>query len=250
MHTHELQELGLSKNEARIYETLLREGECAVGNLAVKSHVHRRNVYDSLKGLIGFGLVFEIPGRNENTYSAVEPGSLLDIVETRKNMLQEVMPELQDLYTASSQKHQVYIYRGAEGWKNYMRDMLRLGEDAYFIAAKGGWLDERVKNFFPYFIEEARRKKMRFYHLFDYEVKEEVPEILPYVGKDYRFLPKGYSTQGAVDIFGDHVNLLSSVRFGTHPEEISFTVVVNTHIAEAFRTWFRFMWEICPSKSP
>lgn len=246
MYTEMLQQLGLSKNEARIYETLLREGESPVGYLATKSQVHRRNVYDSLKGLIAYGLVFEIPGRNETSYSAIEPDSLLDIVKERKEMLESVMPELQGLYTSTSAKHQVYIYRGSEGWKNYMRDMLRVGEDAYFIAAKGGWLDERVKNFFPYFIKEARKKKMRFYHLFDHEVQEEVPEILSYVGKDYKFLPEGYTAPGAVDLFGDYVNLLSSVKYGNHPEEITFTVVVNRDLAEAFRTWFRYMWDICP----
>ena len=43
-----LERLGLSKNEAKVYETMLREGESSVGNLAIKSRVHRRNVYDTL----------------------------------------------------------------------------------------------------------------------------------------------------------------------------------------------------------
>ena len=60
MITEVLENLGLSKNEARIYETLLKEGESPVGFLAVKSGVHRRNVYDTLNRLIEKGLAFEI----------------------------------------------------------------------------------------------------------------------------------------------------------------------------------------------
>jgi sugar-specific transcriptional regulator TrmB len=43
-----LESLGLAKNEARIYEALLREGELGVSDISLKSGVHRRNAYDSL----------------------------------------------------------------------------------------------------------------------------------------------------------------------------------------------------------
>lgn len=58
MFTETLQQLGLAKNEARIYQTLLQRGEMAVGEIANKSGVHRRNVYDSLNRLVEKGLVF------------------------------------------------------------------------------------------------------------------------------------------------------------------------------------------------
>ena len=61
-------QLGLAKNEARIYETLLAEGESSVGEIAKKSQVHRRNVYDSLNRLVEKGLVFEIIQSKENRY--------------------------------------------------------------------------------------------------------------------------------------------------------------------------------------
>ena len=51
MYTELFQQLGLVKNEARIYEALLKEGESSVGEIAVKSKVHRRNVYDTLNRL-------------------------------------------------------------------------------------------------------------------------------------------------------------------------------------------------------
>lgn len=246
MYTELLEQLGLAKNEARIYETLLTEGEAAVGRIAAKSKVHRRNVYDSLRRLIEKGLVFEILQRNENHYQAVEPGKLMELVQEKQLMLAKVMPAMEALYKRTPHKEEVYIYRGPEGWKNYMRDILRIGQDAYFIAAKGAWLDQRVKSFFPQFVKEADRKKLKFYHLFDHEVKTAFPEIFKNIGKDYKFLPKGYSTNAAVDIFGDHVNIISNIKIGGLEEEFSLTVIVNPLIANAFRTWFRFMWDFCP----
>jgi len=44
-----LEELGLAKNEAKVYLNLLRLGSASVGKSTAESGVHRRNVYDSLE---------------------------------------------------------------------------------------------------------------------------------------------------------------------------------------------------------
>ena len=120
--------------------------------------------------------------------------------------------------------------------------------EGHFIGAKGAWLDARVEHFFPEFVKEIEKKDMKFHHLFDWEIKEQNHEILQYVGKEYKFLPKGYSAPGAIDIFGDQVNILSNIHVGGFDEEFSFTVIVNKQIADAFRIWFKFMWDFCPEK--
>ncbi len=246
MYLDVFQQLGLVKNEARIYETLLVEGKSPVGHISTKSKVHRRNVYDTLNRLIEKGLVFEIVQAKENHYQAVDPKKLLELIQEKKQVLENVMPNLQTLYKGTPHAEEVYVYRGPEGWKNYMRDMIRTGETAYFIAAKGGWLDPRVQHFFPAFTKEAKAKGIEFFHLFDHEVKRQCPEIIPHIGENYKFLPQGYSTPAAIDIFGDHVNIISGMHLGGLAEEFSLTVIVNRQIADAFRVWFKFMWDFCP----
>jgi sugar-specific transcriptional regulator TrmB len=248
MYSDIFQKIGLAKNEARIYETLLREGSISVSEISVKSGVHRRNVYDSINRLIEKGLVFEIIQTKENRYQAVEPKKLIDLLEEKRETLENVMPELEEMYKNNPSEYTVYTYRGKEGWKNYLRDMLKVRKPIYFIGAKGGWLDARIKDFFPSFIREAKRKNLKFYHLFDYEAKDILPEILPYIGEKYKFLPKQYSTSSAVDIFGDHVNIITEINTGKLGEEIVFSVIVNKKVADSFRTWFKFMWDICPKK--
>ena len=248
MYEKVFQQFGFARNEAIIYEVLLKEGELSVGDIAKKSEVHRRNVYDSLDRLIKKGIVFEIYSQKENHYQAVDPHKFREFVREKEDMLDRVMPSLQDLYKAVPHKDDVFVYRGPEGWKNYMRDMLETGEPAYFIGAKGMWLDERVKHFFPQFEKEFKKKGLKFYHLFDHEVKEQCPEILPFVGKDYKFLPPEYSSLGAIDIFGDHVNILSNGKIGRFGEDFSFTVIVNQDVADSFRKWFHLMWDLCPEE--
>lgn len=236
----------LAKNEAKIYEILLKFGERSVSFIANQSKVHRRNVYDSLDRLIEKGLVFEIIGGRENLYQAVHPEKFRELIAEKSNALERIMPKLESLYATNPAEEQVYIYRGPEGWKNYMQDIIRLGEDFYCIGAKGGWLDERVKNFFPQFAKEMERKKIECFHIFDQEVQTQCPEILDYIGENFRFFPCQYSTNVSVDIFGDRVNILSNLNPGGFDEDFSFTVIVNPQIADAFRLWFKFMYDHAP----
>lgn len=71
-------------------------------------------------------------------------------------------------------------------------------------------------------------------------------EIISYVGNQYKFLPKEYSTLASVDIFGNRVNLASAVHLGGIDKDMMFSVILNQQVADAFRTWFKFMWDFCP----
>lgn len=54
-----LEGLGLSPNEAKIYETLVLRGESSVSDIAVAAKIHRRNAYDAIERLIDKGLCFQ-----------------------------------------------------------------------------------------------------------------------------------------------------------------------------------------------
>ncbi|MBT3348893.1 hypothetical protein HN954_02925 [bacterium] len=236
------QEFGLAKNEAIIYEILLIFGQNSVSFLAKQSKIHRRNIYDSLERLIEKGMVFEVISSKENLYEGVNPEKLREHIAEKSQMLEKVMPDLSKLFSHHKTQEQVYIYKGAQGAKNYMQDIIRTGEDVYCIGAKGGWLDERVKNFFPIFERHLKNSSITCWHLFDHEVREDLPEITKYIGENFKFLPKEFSTNCSVDIFGDRVNLLSNLNTGGFGEDFSFTVIVNAQMAEAFRTWFKLLY--------
>lgn len=241
------EKLGLSKNEAKIYEVLLTFGESSVGLISEKSSVHRRNVYDSLNRLMEKGLVIEIIESKENRYQAVEPKKLSENLAEKFEMLDKVMPDLEKMYFATPTEYSVHTYKGVEGWKQYMREILNSGEDFYSIAAEGAWLDERVKSFAPSFLTQLQKKKIKMFHLFDFDVKENDHPILKLVGKEFRFIPKKFATNSGIDIFGDRVNIMHHQYLGQigNPEEIMFTVIVNKNLADSYRTWFQFMWDSC-----
>lgn len=237
--------LGLAKNEANIYETLLLEGESNVANIAIKSKIHRRNVYDSLNRLIEKGLVFEILQLKENVYKAVDPNKLAEIMAEKQEALAKIMPQLKVMYEGKPHKQEVYVYKGIEGYKNYMRDILRLGKDDYILGGKGLWADPKLISFTEQFMKEAAKLGIKFHIIYDEEVKKSNHKISSFLGGNYRFLPEKYFTNCSLEVFADRVIILSNIgRHGELNENSAHTVIVNQQVADAMRTWWKALWSI------
>ncbi len=248
MHEELLKELGLSSNESKVYEALLKLGESSVQQISIKSKVHRRNVYDALTKLIEKGLVSELFVKGEKNFKATNPDSLLNLLTEKENKLNKALPNLKSMFQSKDEKEEAYFYRGIEGFKNYFNDILETKETVYFIGAKAFWLDKRLEFILPHFEKQRKKFKIKFKHIFDYEVKEQKPEILKLAGKknqDYRLLPKKYSSNTAVDIFGPYVVTFVGVKPGSLEEEPLMFVLKSKKLADGYRKYFQFMWDNC-----
>jgi len=248
MYEEILKEIGLSPNEAKIYETLVKAGQSAVQQISDKSKVHRRNVYDSLSKLTEKGLVSESFIKGEKIFKATEPTRLSDLLKEKEDKLNKILPNLEKEYNKKPEKVEAYFYKGIEGFKNYLKNILETKEDVYFIGAKAFWLDKRLQFFLPHFEKERKKLGIKFKHIFDYEIKEQKPEILKLVGKPYKFFPKKYSSNTAVDIFGDYVVTFVGVKPGELFEEPLMFVLKNKMLAEGYRKFFQFLWDFCPEE--
>lgn len=245
MYEELLRDLGLSLNESKVYEALLHTGESSVQTISLKSKVHRRNVYDSLSKLIEKGLASEVIIQGEKNFKAISPRRLLELLKEKEEKLNKSLQEMEGKFNAVQEKEQAYFYRGMEGFKNYLQDIIQTKETVYFIGAKAFWLDDRLKHFLPNFERERKRLGIKFMHLFDYEVKEQKPEILKLVGKPFKFMPKKYSSSTAVDIFGDYVVTFVGVKPGQLDEEPLMFVLKSKRLADGYRKFFQMMWDRC-----
>ncbi len=243
MYDNLLREIGLSLNEAKVYEAFLNIPEASVQEISNKSGVHRRNVYDAVQKLIEKGLCSEVFIKGEKHFKAANPRRLLELIKEKEERVNTVLPEMQKLYEAIEVKEEAFIYRGIEGFKNYLQDILKTRETVYFIGAKAFWMDPRLKHYLARFQRERKRLGIKFMHLFDYEVKEQKPEILRFVGKPYKFLDKKYSSRTAVDIFGPYVVTFVGVRIGELDKEPTQFVMKSRTLADGYRKFFSFMWD-------
>ncbi|OGN28348.1 MAG: hypothetical protein A3A33_00390 [Candidatus Yanofskybacteria bacterium RIFCSPLOWO2_01_FULL_49_25] len=250
MYQNIFETLGLSPNEGKIYEVLVGLGESSISDIATAAHIHRRNVYDAIQRLIDKGLVFQIISSKENHYNAVDPDKLLELFKEKEEQLTLAMPELKKKFVTRLAPEEAYIYRGYEGQKNVWRDILRVGKDSFFIGAKGGWFDPHLDSSRDAFFREANRKKIKFIQLFDHEVKKEIPNFPKHFpGKlEYRFLPKEYSTNSGIGIFGDYIITYSGLSIKRTAADVVIFVIHSKDLAESYRTWFWYVWEQSSAK--
>ncbi len=241
-----LEGIGLPKNEARIYEILLGEGQSSVGGISKKSGIHRRNVYDSLDRLSEKGLVFQVIGKHDSVYKPVDPRKLEEMASEKQKQLERIMPELRKLYGTTPKLEEVFIYKGIEGFKNFLRDALEVGEDIYSLGAKGAWFDPRLEGFLEDFLTRAKEKGIRYKHLFDYEVREQLAHVPKAIGKPYKYLPKKYSTPSMIDFFGDRVVLFTGAGLAKIDDDITLFVIISQPLALSMRTWFECLYDLCP----
>jgi len=237
--------LGLSPNEAKIYEALVEHGESTVSEIAVSAQIHRRNAYDAIQRLIDKGLCFQILSPSENHYNAVDPDKLLELLAEKENELRLIMPGLKKKFSERLAPEEAYIYRGLEGQKNVWRDVIRVNKDSHVIGAKGAWYDPRLESSRKAFFKEANQKKIKFVQIFDHEVMNKMSDLPKrFEGNlEYRFLPKQYPTNSIIHIFGDYVVTYTGLTIGHLSEHTTFFVIRSKDLAESYRTWFWYMWE-------
>lgn len=242
-----LQELGLSPNEARIYEALLTYGGSGVSSISLRAKVHRRNAYDALERLQSKGLVFEVQGKKEITYEPVEPGKLLELLKEKETRLEAELPGLIKTYRETRAPERAFIYKGVEGVKNYLRTALMKGEDMYILGAEGAWFDPRIASYTTWFLKEAAQKNMKFHVIFDHDAKE-APKFTDWLpAKDYKVLPEEYDTNSTMDIFGDYVVTYTGTEPGKLMDDVTIFVMHSPLLAKSYRAWWQYMWDSLPA---
>jgi sugar-specific transcriptional regulator TrmB len=249
MHEPLFQELGLSPNEAKIYESLLTYGPSGVSTVSLRAGVHRRNAYDALQRLLEKGLVSEFYGKNETVFQPVDPGKLMELIREKEMRLAAVMPGLLSTYRENKAPEQASIYKGPEGIKNYLRDVLDEGEDMYVLGAEGAWLDERIATYTEWFLREAKSKGIKIHAIFDHDAQSLTIPLMKLAHR-YKFLPETYDTNTTMDIFGNYVVTYTGTSPGKLLDSTTIFVLQSPDLANSYRTWWKLLWDLLPEEKP
>ncbi len=241
MKNHILQELGLSKNESRIYLSLLEQGSSTATRLAAASGVHRVNVYDSIKGLKEKGLVGEINNDNKRLYQAAPPEHLRHLLREKEIKLDQILPQLNLSGTLQGTKHQVQIFEGYDFIRNLFLHFLELKEEILDQNIPVFVLQEMGQYFQDIVHKRRAEQKQMMYHLYHKDALERIKFLntLPYT--EARYLDQPYEQNVTTTICRDEVAIQV---YYPHKEQKPLTIYIkNKHIADAYKMHFFLVWE-------
>jgi HTH-type transcriptional regulator, sugar sensing transcriptional regulator len=115
--TQELLTLGLSNKEADVYLSALQLGYASVQDISKKASINRTTAYTHIKNLISRGLISVVERYGKLCYIAEKPMKLRAIheqqekeVKRRRDVLEDIMPELESLYNLAKEKPTVKYY--------------------------------------------------------------------------------------------------------------------------------------------
>jgi sugar-specific transcriptional regulator TrmB len=235
-----LRKVGLSEGEIKIYNALLELDSPSISTIHKKVGIDRRNIYDILNKLIERGLVSYIEKNGKKAFKISNPDKILSYIEDKKSSLDEVkaeinkiMPAMQELFRSRKEESFAEIFKGPEGLKAVWDDLLNYG-DIYWIGS-GMYVLQRFPAYWKEWDERRKRRKIRSFHLFRYEKRQEADKKL---FPDGKFLPPEFSGNPTVtSIYGDKV---AQMIIG---EDINVFVIQSKELAENYRQYHKFLWD-------
>ncbi len=135
-----LQILGFTINDSRIYVTLLQIGFNTPAKISENSKVDRARVYDSLKRLVKRGIVEEEPVPRAPRYRALPPEKVFGKIRGRlnkkiklANVLENQLNHIKQM--PSSESNSIWAIRGEQKIRKQFYKFLRQCEDYCYIIS-------------------------------------------------------------------------------------------------------------------
>lgn len=230
--------IGLTKNEAKVYLTLLDIGSATAHELSTKAGLHRTNIYDAIERLIEKGVASYIVKNKTKYYSATDPNNLLNILKEKELRLLSVLPSLILTKRLSKTKSTTEIYEGMAAFRTVMFDLLKYKKTIYAVGIPK-IVPSLVKNWIMSFHNERARQKINFIHIYNSGAIERIKFLrkLPYTKA--RSLPPKYDSPVSLFSCGDETLI---VMWDIQP--LTFVRIYHPKFAEAVMKWFNLMWNL------
>lgn len=241
------QDIGLTENEALLYEKLLVKGRSAVASIVPLVHLTRPNVYYTLGLLEEKGLVLKTSGKKAQ-YEAAPPRRLLEIATERREDAKEAeerisgaLEYLSKAYTLTTEKPAVWHAVGVSGLRSVYEEIAMSGEQEFLIFASH-W--DREAPELSALIDEQIEKQFRL-NIRSRALVAKTPDIinpqwqrsLGKKGVRVRMCSSALTLPAQILVWG------STIAITTFQSELITLVIRHADVATTHRVLFEEMWK-------
>lgn len=242
MNEKVLEEIGLSKNESKVFLTLLELGATTAGKIAEKSAVHRTNVYDALERLTEKGLVAHVTKGKTTVFEATDPRILMNTIKEKETKLQSIMPQLLLSKQMATEKSEAHIYEGIIAVRNILNHFLEIGQTRYAYGAPK-LASEMIGN---YFLENYHRRRVKqkigLQLIYNNDAKKRIHFLNKQQYTESKYLEPEYDSPVTTCVCGGEVVM---ILYQKNPLVIQ---IKNPDIAKAYKKYFDLLWKLAKKK--
>jgi len=237
-----LKEIGLTDAEIRVFIELSKVDSSMASEIAEKVGIYRTNVYDILESLIEKGLVSYIIKANRKHFIASKPQKLLDYLNEKEQKIKEqeeqvqaLIPLLLKLKQPKKEELKAEIYRGKEGLKALLNDMLNSKEIFYLNYSAVS------SHLIPYYHHHWNKKRIKKKIVRKMLTKEQMrnSEFVKSPFTKVRFMSDEYDNPISTMIYGNKIWILILLD----NDQISL-VVESEKVAKSFLNNFNELWKL------
>ncbi|MFH1589283.1 MAG: helix-turn-helix domain-containing protein [archaeon] len=241
-----LEEIGLTKSEIKVYQSLLELGSSSAGPIISKAKIASSKVYELLDKLMDKGLVTSYIESNTKFFKAVNPQRLMDYLQTKKEdlenkekQLQTLMPELKQIFSEHVEETEVEVFKGYKGLSNVFTEMIStLEKGDEFLVVGGGDTptgNKRTKLFYENIHRKRSEKGIVLRIIFSEARRKSWTDMVlfPYTNARY----SGYGTPSTINIYKDTTILIT---MSPTPAAIR---IKSKSITESYKIYFEKMWK-------
>jgi sugar-specific transcriptional regulator TrmB len=245
MYEKELQNLGLSEKEARVYLAALELGPETVQKIAQRAGINRPTAYVQIESLKRRGLMSQFEKGKKTFYVAESPERLLSLLnafekelEFKKAETERILPSLLSLFAGAGERPKVRFLEGVAGLKTIQQEFLKSKEKKIYGFTNLDELFKLMSDIDDYSRNryESGIESMMIYTRKDGPLGNASDPAKLRVAKfvEYQKLP----LKADITIFDDKVALAS------YREKPVGIIIQNVEIAETLRALFKFIWEL------
>jgi len=230
-----LEELGLSKNEVKVYLTLLELGSATSWEISNRIKIHRTNTYDALSRLVKKGLVSYIQKKDKKLYEILDPSQLKNVLKEKEIALEKIMPELIMAKKFAGEQSEAVIMEGVHAFQKILLSWLEFEEPilCYGIPKNA---PEMMENFIGHFHDNRIKKGIMMKHIYNFNAGERINELNQMALTEARYLPQQFYSTVSTNICGDEVAL---ILWNEKPVIIR---IKNRQIADSYKSYFEVLW--------
>ncbi|MEZ4104477.1 MAG: helix-turn-helix domain-containing protein [Candidatus Paceibacterota bacterium] len=233
-----LEEIGLTKTEARIYEHLLRLGESPVSSLQKSLDTHPQIIYRTIDNLTKKDLVTVVNKKNKKFVIPEHPKKLEELEKEKLNKLKNSLPELIDIMN-KTESTLVKTSVGFEAIRSFRRmaiNELKRSETLYIIGGSGDRFYDVMGDDYEEIENKRIKKKINKKLLAFSQEKEKFNQDTNRLHTDFRYFSSNHPTLSSINIFNDHVGI---IIWSTEP----ILIHINSHeVANSYKHYFNELW--------
>lgn len=235
-----LEEIGLTKNEIKIYLALLKLGATTSGKIILETQLHRSRVYDALERLIDKGLVSYVVKKNRKNFQAAPPDTIVEFLDEKRKNVTEMLPELVAMQNQAKTEQIAGIYEGIKGYKTAREKLIKELKkgDTLLVLGAPAQANEKLEGWFLYFHKKREQAGIGMKIIYNQDAKKYGKTREKWKLTQVKYTKQNVITPTWIEIYKESMAI---IIISDNP--LTF-IIKNKQVVDSFKTYFDMMWNI------